>query len=106
MTQYADRYSQFRVNAGMKPVPGITIPSSGNDMQMIYKQGLTRLDKLSNMYYNNPYSGWLIMLANPQFGGLEFNIPDMSMIRIPYPFDDAMSRYITEIKNHKLLYGE
>jgi hypothetical protein len=26
------------------------------------------------MYYNNPYGGWLIMLANPEFGGLEFNI--------------------------------
>ena len=106
MAQYADRYSQFRVNAGMKPVPGIIIPPSSEDMKMIYKQGLTRLDKLSQLYYNNPYSGWLIMLANPQFGGLEFNIPDMTLIRIPFPYDSAVSRYITEIKNHKLLYGE
>jgi hypothetical protein len=58
------------------------------------------------MYYLNPYSGWLIMLANPQFGGLEFNIPDLTQIRIPYPLEDAMQRYITELNNHILLYGE
>jgi hypothetical protein len=37
------------------------------------------------MYYNNPYGGWLIMLANPEFGGLEFNIPNQTVIRIPFP---------------------
>lgn len=106
MAQYTDRYAQFKVNAGMKPIPGIKIPFYREDKKMIYKQGTTRLDILSNMYYNNPYSGWLIMLANPEFGGLEFNIPDMSMLRIPFPFDSAMSRYLTEIENHKMLYGE
>jgi hypothetical protein len=106
MAEYVDRYSSFRVNSGMKPIPGITIPQSDSDKNMIYKQGLTRLDKLSNMYYNNPYSGWLIMLANPEFGGLEFNIPDMTLIRIPFPFDSAVSRYITQVRNHKALYGE
>jgi hypothetical protein len=57
------------------------------------------------MYYNNPYSGWLILLANPEFGGLEFNIPDMTTLRIPFPYDSAISRYITEIENYKVLYG-
>jgi hypothetical protein len=46
------------------------------------------------------------MLANPQFGGLEFNIPDNTLIRIPFPFDSAVERYSTEIRNYKLLYGE
>jgi hypothetical protein len=90
----------------MKPIPGIDIPVSSSDKNMVYKQGLTRLDKLSQMYYNNPYSGWLIMLANPEFGGLEFNIPDMTLIRIPFPFDSAVGRYITQVTNHKTLYGE
>jgi len=106
MAGYVDRYSQFRVNAGMKPLPGIKIPTSDSDLNYVYKQGVARLDKISNMYYNNAWSGWLIMAANPQFGGLEFNIPDMTAIRIPYPFDNAVSRYMSEIRNHKLLYGE
>ena len=46
------------------------------------------------------------MLANPQYGGLEFNIPDMTSLRIPFPFDSAVSRYTTQVSNHKSLYGE
>ena len=105
MAQYADRYSQFRVNGNVLPVFGIEIPSSSSDKTIVYRRGQTRLDNISNEYYNNPYSGWLIMLANPQFGGLEFTIPDMTVLRVPFPYDSAIGRYITEIKNHKILYG-
>ena len=106
MAKYYDRYANFRTNADIKPIPGITIQEIGSDKYNTYKQGITRLDKLSNMYYNNPYSGWLIMLANPEFGGLEFNIPNSTIIRIPFPFDSAIERYITQVTNHKKLYGE
>lgn len=106
MAQYYDRYQEFRTNGEIKPIPGINLPIESNDKYILYRQGNTRLDKLSNLYYNNPYSGWLIMLANHEFGGLEFNIPDSTLIRIPYPFESAVGRYITQISNHKLLYGE
>lgn len=102
---YFDRYSKFRNNGNVKPLPGIKIPFSSTDKSAVYKQTVSRLDKISDMYYNNPYSGWLIMLANPEFGGLEFNIPDMSLIRIPFPYDSAIARYITEIENYKILNG-
>jgi hypothetical protein len=105
MPQYADRYSKFRENGNVKPVFGITIPESSTDKTFLFKKGQSRLDKVSNQYYNNPYTGWIILLANPQFGGLEFNIPDMTVIRIPFPYDSAISRYITEVQNHKKLYG-
>jgi hypothetical protein len=105
MAQYFDRYKNFRENGEIKPLPGITIPAASSDVYALYKKGQSRLDKISNTYYNNPYSGWLIMLANPEFGGLEFNIPDMSSIRVPYPLTDAVQRYINEINNHKILYG-
>lgn len=105
MAQYYDRYNRFRDNGEIKPLPGITIPESSSDKYAIYKQSVSRLDKLSNEYYNNPYSGWLIMLANPEYGGLEFNIPDMTSLRVPFPYDSAVTRYITEIKNYKILYG-
>lgn len=105
MPQYYDRYSKFRINGDVKPVPGITIPDSSSDKYAIYKQGVSRLDIMSNTYYNNPYSGWLILLANPEYGGLEFNIPDMTSLRIPFPFDSAIGRYITEVENNRTLYG-
>ena len=106
MAQYFDRYSNFRENGQIRPLPGILIPRADSDKLAVYKKGVSRLDKMSNTYYNNPYSGWLILLANPQFGGLEFNIPDMSPIRVPFPYDNAVQRYINEVKTYNLLYGQ
>jgi hypothetical protein len=105
MSNYYDGYNGFRINSEVKPIPGIQIPASSSDKIVVYKKGKTRLDIVSNDYYNNPYSGWLIMQANPQFGGLEFNIPDNSLIRVPFPFTEAINRYITQVALHKTLYG-
>jgi len=106
MASYYDRYNKFRVNGEMKPLPGIKIPELSSDKYLIYRKGETRLDKVSDKYYNNPYSSWLILLSNPQYGGLEFNIPDMTSIRIPFPYDSALNRYNEQILNNKLLYGD
>jgi hypothetical protein len=105
MARYVDRYLPFRENGKIKTLPGIKLPEASTDLSYVYKQGTTRLDKLSNMFYNNAWSGWLILLANPQFGGLEFNIPDMTLIKVPYPYDDAMKRYSDEINKYRMLYG-
>ena len=105
MARYFDRYSNFRYNGYMRPVPNIKIDVLNSDKTVVYKLGDTRLDKLSNTYYNSPYYGWLIMLANPEYGGLEFNIPDQSLLRIPFPFESAINRYITQINKYNSLYG-
>ncbi len=86
-------------------MPYINIPVAQTDKSVVYKLTRTRLDKLSQTYYNNPYHGFLIMLANPQFGGLEFDIKDGEIIRIPYPFESALERYIEQVNNYKKLYG-
>ena len=105
MAEYYDRYKSFVKGSMIEPVAGIIIPQTSNDKTVVYKKGVSRLDKISNVYYNNPYSGWLIMQANPEFGGLEFNIPDGAVIRVPFPFNEAISRYSTQVLNYKQLYG-
>ena len=105
MASYYDRYNNFRTNGTMTPIPGLSIPFVNGDKTLVYKLGKTRLDKLSNIYYNSPYYGWLIMLANPQYGGLEFNIPDQSTIIVPFPFESAINRYITAVNTYNSLYG-
>ena len=105
MAQYYDRYEQFKTNGEVKIIPGIKIPTEPSDKKIVYKQNITRLDKLSQDYYNNPYHGYLIMLANPKYGGLEFDIPDRAVIRVPFPFESAIERYLNEVKRHKALYG-
>lgn len=106
MSNYTDRYANFRDNGKMNIIPGLSLPELSTDKQDIYKVGQTRLDKLSDKYYNNPYSGWLILLANQNYGGLEFLIPDQSLIRIPFPFESAVRRYSEAIAKHTDLYGK
>ncbi len=105
MPRYFDRYEAFRANESMKPIPGLKIKLSPNDKSVVYKIGETRLDILSQKYYNNPYHGWLILLANPKYGGLEFEIKDRDIIIIPYPLENAIERYINSINIYKELYG-
>jgi hypothetical protein len=105
MATYYDRYEKFRSNSEVEPIPGIPIPIESTDKQVLYKAGKTRLDRVSQEYYGNPYHGWLILLANPQYGGMEFNIPDQTTIRVPFPFTNAIERYILQVKKHKGLYG-
>lgn len=105
MARYYDRYQDFRSNSAMSPIPGLSLDIYTTDKSVIYKVGQTRLDKLSNTYYISPYYGWLIMLANPQYGGLEFNIPDQAALVIPYPIESALDRYITAVNNYKTFYG-
>lgn len=106
MSKYFNRYEKFTSNGEVKPIPGIQIPVGSGDKTIVYKLGETRLDIVSQNYYNNPYHGWLIMLANPQYGGLEFNIKDRDIIRIPHPFDSALERYINSVELYRKLYGE
>jgi hypothetical protein len=105
MAQYYDRYEKFKTNGQIKPVPGIRIPEAASDKKVVYKKNESRLDTLSQKYYTNPYHGWLIQLANPEYGGIEFEIPHRAVIRIPFPFESAIERYINEVEKYKKLYG-
>jgi hypothetical protein len=45
------------------------------------------------------------MQANPEFGGLEQNIPDGSLLTIPFPLVASLQDYKTELNNHFFYYG-
>lgn len=103
--QYYNRYIEFESNGVSKILPFIKIKKQDTDKTILYELGKTRLDIVSDTYYNDPLYGWLILQANPEYGGIEFLIPDQSLIRIPFPFDSALGRYITEVQKYKNLYG-
>ena len=100
-----DRYNKLRINGTVKEVPFIKIPVRSTDYYTNYIAGKTRLDLLSFEYYNDPNYGWLIMQANPQYGALEFRIPNMALLRIPYPLNTVLSQYANDIDNYKEIYG-
>ena len=103
--EYYDRYQQFKVDGKYKPLPFIKIKPKSSDKTVLYEKQISRMDKLSQLYYGNPYHGWLIMLANPQYGGVEGDIPNNEIIRIPFPFKDSLQQYIRAVQRYETLYG-
>jgi hypothetical protein len=103
---YLDRYQYFLADGKFRIVPGIEIPIKGSDKYMQYKRGKDRLDKISQEYYNSPLFGWIILQANPLLGSVEFEIPDNSFIRIPFPLISTLQDYKSAVELYKLYYGE
>ena len=104
--EYYDRYQSFKVDGAYEMLPFINLTEKPSDKQVTWKIQRDRMDKFSQDYYGNPFHGFLIMLANPKYGGVEDAIPDGEIIRIPYPFNDTLQQYINAVERYKLLYGE
>ena len=106
MSIYYNRYHKMTGPGGKpKPVPFIKLRKKSSDKHITYKHGVTRFDRLSQKYYGNPFHGWLIMLANGGFGGLEFTIKDGEMLRIPFPFQETLQEYEDGANRHIKLNG-
>jgi hypothetical protein len=105
METYYNRYQDFLINGQQTIVPFISLPSKSTDQRFIYRSGVSRLDKISQQYYGSPYYGWLILQANPEYGGLEWSIPDNSILRIPYPIITSLQDYKNELDKYFLYYG-
>ena len=99
-----DRYSQFRQDGAISIVPFGIIPPKDTDFYETYIKGESRLDIISYQYYNDSNYGWLIMQANPQYGSIEFEIPDGAKLRIPYPLSQSIQDYRASIEEYKKLY--
>ena len=105
MEQYYNRYKEFLINGQQTVVPFVSLPSKGTDQRYIYRVAVSRLDKIYQQYYNTPFFGWLILQANPEYGGLEWNIPDNSIITIPFPLVSSLQDYQNALNNYFLYYG-
>ena len=106
MARYYNRYSDFNINGQNLTVPFIKLPSLSSDKKVIYKVNSSRLDKLSQQYYESPYFGWLILQANPTAGSIEFEIPDNFLLRIPFPLVNTLQEYKRNVELYNLYYGE
>jgi len=103
--QYYNRYDEFLINGQQTVVPFVNIPQKTTDKTYIYKVGRSRLDKISQEYYNTPFFGWVILQANPQYGGLENTIPDGAILIIPFPLLPSLQDYKSSLNNHFYYYG-
>jgi hypothetical protein len=100
MNNYYDRYKDLRLDGKILHFPPIKIDRESTDLFVVFDKNTMRLDNLSYRYYGDPNYAWLLMLANPQYGSLEFDIPDKVTFRIPYPLQTALNRYESKMKKY------
>ena len=103
--RYYNRYDNFLINGEQKVVPYVTLPQKPTDQRYVYRTNKSRLDKISFEKYGSPVFGWLILQANPMYGGLETNIPDGSVLIIPFPLIGSLQDYKSAIDTHIFYYG-
>ena len=105
MSLYYNRYYNMTEDGQPKPMPFIKLPEKSTDKFVKYEVGVTRFDKLSQKYYGNSLHGWLIMQANGSLGGLEFQIADGTVIRVPFPFQMSLQDYEVAVNRYITLNG-
>ena len=102
---YKNRYDKFKFDNKMYNIPNLHIAQLPTDKIVVFKKGITRMDKLSQTYYGTPYMGFLIRLANKQYEGMEFDIPEGALIRIPFPLSTAVELYNKAVDSYIRLEG-
>jgi hypothetical protein len=105
MNGYYNRYLDLISDDVIISPPFVKLDEKETDGMIKYEVNKTRLDKVSEENYGVPYYGWLIMMANPELGGLEFNIIDGESIRIPLPLDATLKEYKRKLKQRLDYYG-
>jgi len=92
-----NRYAILKNDDGtINSMPFIQIPERSSDKYEYWNTTFSRMDKLAQKYYGNPFYDFLILYANPTFMS-EFDIPDGTLIRIPFPLAQARSDYETKL---------
>lgn len=103
--QYNNRYVPFVIDGRQTVVPFVKLTPKPTDKRYIYQVDKSRLDKVSQQFYGSPYFGWLILQANPEYSGLEWNIPDGTVLTIPYPLIPSLQDYKSALDLHFFYYG-
>ena len=97
-----NRYSILENNNGTtSTMPFVNLPINPSDKYEYWNTEFSRMDKLSQKYYGNPFYDFLILYANNVYCS-EFDIPDNALIRIPFPLGKVKADYeaaLTLFKN-------
>lgn len=73
-------------------MPFVKIPTNPSDKFEYWNVGFSRMDKISQKYYGNPFYDFLILYANNIYLN-EFDIPDGALIRVPFPLGKVKADY-------------
>lgn len=91
-----DFYKNLKSNDVLKNMPPISISKRNTDKSVLYNKQKNRLDTIAGNVYNDETLWRLILWANEEYF-MEFDIPDNTVVRVPYPLQDVMTEVNTKI---------
>ena len=101
----ASNFSSLLINKSfgrLDNMPPVSIENRITDKKVLYNMNKTRLDRLAGDFYEDETLWKLILWANPDYE-CEFDIPDDTIIRIPWPKNDVLMEVTTKIVTEKNL---
>ncbi len=101
----AFNFNTLLINTGLSTLddmPAIDIDARQTDKRVTYNKNLTRLDRIAGDVYIDETLWKIILWANPEYE-CEFDIPDNTTIRVPWPKNDVLSEVSKKIINRKNL---
>lgn len=95
-----DFYSLLKKNDVLLNMPSITIQKRSTDKSVTYNKEKNRLDTIAGIIYQDETLWKLILWANKEYF-MEFDIPDNTVIRVPYPLQDVIEEVQSQIVSKK-----
>jgi hypothetical protein len=93
-------YKPLKDSDVLKDMPPVQISVRKTDKYITYRKEKMRLDFIAGEIYEDETLWRLILWANPEYF-LEFDIPDDTIIRIPYPVNDVIAEVNNFIINNR-----
>lgn len=81
-------------------MPPVDIDFRQTDKKIIYDKKTNRLDRIAGNVYEDETLWKIILWANPEYD-IEFDIPDNTIIRVPFPKLDVLDEITKKIINRK-----
>jgi hypothetical protein len=89
-------YNLLKSSDTLKDMPVVSIDKRSTDKSVLYNKQRNRLDTIAGNIYQDETLWRLILWANEEYF-MEFDIPDNTVIRVPYPLQDVMSEVTGKI---------
>jgi len=77
-------------------MPPVQVSKRASDRNVTYNKQRNRLDTIAAEVYQDDTMWRLILWANPDYF-MEFDIPDNTVIRVPYPLQDVLNEVNSKI---------
>lgn len=101
---YYNIYTPFRLNEKLTDIPFVKLPTKSTDLTHVWNKLSDRMDTVSEQFYSNPFGGKFILMANATICKNEDEIPDGTILVIPFPYNDALQRWLNQVEKLKQYY--